>query len=145
MYLNGKKVIYPHVAIIVWKYLEQEKNKIGTIENKLIKNKKIFQFVYSSTYPEVYSFIKKRGIELRNIFHLKFIDWKDKKKYSQKSINSYFLKSENSAPPPGAIQKNLEVIKIFKRKKIGQRTKRIGNVRKKTNKKRTKARNRSKK
>ena len=34
------------------------------------------------------------------------MDWKDKKKYSQKSINSHFLKGENSPPPPCAIQKN---------------------------------------
>ena len=52
--------------------------------------------MYSSTYPEVYSFIEKRGINLKNEFHLKSKDWKDKKKYSQKSIENYFSKSENS-------------------------------------------------
>ena len=71
MYLNGKNVIYPHVADVVWKYLEADEGNFDQIKNKLIKNKKIFQFVYSSTYTEIYSFIEKRSIDLRNEFHLK--------------------------------------------------------------------------
>ena len=45
----------------------------------LIENEKIFQFVYSKTYPEFHSFVERRGIDLRNEFHLKFKEWKDKK------------------------------------------------------------------
>ena len=57
---------------------------------------------------KVYSFVEKQGIELRNIFHLKFIDWKDRKMYSQKSTESYFLKGEGSPPPSAsATQKKL--------------------------------------
>ena len=52
MYLNSKNVIYPHVANFVWKYLEEDEENFDKIKNKLIENKKIFQFVYSSTYPE---------------------------------------------------------------------------------------------
>ena len=90
MYLNSKNVIYPHVTDIVWKYLEEDEGNFDKIKKKLIENKTIFQFVYSSTYSEVYSFVEKRRIDLRNEFHLKFKDCKDKMKYLQKSIESYF-------------------------------------------------------
>ena len=44
---------------------------------------------------------------MRNNFHLKFNEWKDRKKYSQKSTEGYFSKVHNSPPPAGAIQKKL--------------------------------------
>ena len=72
------------------------------------KTKNTFQFVYSSVYPEFYSFVEKQGIELKSEFHLKFKEWKDNKKYFQKSIDSYISKRVNSPPPPlGVIQKTL--------------------------------------
>ena len=93
MYLNGKNGIYQQVAGIAWKYLEDDEGNFDKIKKKLIENKKIFQFVYLSTYPEVYSFAEKYGIDLRNQFYLKFKDQKDKKYiYLQKSIESYFSK-----------------------------------------------------
>ena len=82
MYLNCKNVIHPHVAEIVWKYIKKDETNFDKMKEKLRENKEIFQFVYSTVYPEVYTSIKKRGIELKNEFHLKFKDWKDKKKYS---------------------------------------------------------------
>ena len=66
MYLNVKDVIYWHVAEIFWKYLETDKKDFVDIKKKLIKNRKRFQFFYSSTYPDVYSFVEKWGVELRN-------------------------------------------------------------------------------
>ena len=98
LYLNLKNVIYLRVADIVWKYLEQDEQNFNKIRKKLIENKKVFQFVYSSVYPEIYSFVEKGCIDLTKNFHLKFNEWKDKKKYSQKSIDGYFLKSEGSPP-----------------------------------------------
>ena len=59
LYLNGKNVIDPHVADIVQKYLEKDEENFEKIKKKLIKNKKIFLFVYSSVYPEVYGFVEK--------------------------------------------------------------------------------------
>ena len=44
---------------------------------------------------------------MRNNFHLKFKEWKDRKKYFQKSIKGYFSKVKNSPPPSSAIQKRL--------------------------------------
>ena len=90
MYLNGKNIIYPHEADIVWKHLEEDEGNFDRIKKKLIESRKIVQFVYSSTYPEIYSFIEKRD---------------------------YFSKSENSPPPPGAVQKKLVNDEDFEKKK----------------------------
>ena len=93
MHLNNKNVICPGVANIAWKYIKENGQNFHKLKQILIENNKIFQFVYSSTYPEVYCFVTKRGIKLRNNFHLKLKDWKDKKKYSQKPFEGYFFKS----------------------------------------------------
>ena len=42
MYLNCKNVIYPYVADIVWKYLEEDEGNFDKIKKKLIENKKYF-------------------------------------------------------------------------------------------------------
>ena len=62
MYLNGKNVIHLHVAEIVWKYIEKDETNFGKMKRKLLENKKIFQFVYSTVYPEVYTFVKKNEV-----------------------------------------------------------------------------------
>ena len=51
----------------------------------LQKHMKVIQFVYSRFFPEIYSLIDKRGINLKNEFLLTFKAWKDKKKFSQPS------------------------------------------------------------
>ena len=124
LYLNGKNIIYPQVAEIVMNYMEADDKNFDKLKRKLIENKKIFQFVYSSVYPEVYSLVKKRGMDMRNSFHLKFKKWKNRKKYSQKSIKGYFSKAQNSPPPAGAIQKKLVSNEDFEEeKKIAEKQK----------------------
>ena len=98
-------------------YIEADNKNFDKLKRKLIKNKKIFQFVYSSVYPEVYSFVEKRGVDMRNNFHLKFKEWKDRKKYSQKSTEGYFSKAQNSPPPAGALQEKLVSNKDFEEEK----------------------------
>ena len=46
---------------------------------------KTIQFVFSRFFPEIYSLIDKRGINLKSGFLLTFKAWKDKKKFSQPS------------------------------------------------------------
>ena len=146
LYLNDKNVIYPRVADIVWKYLEQDEQTLARLEKKLRENKKLFQFVYSSDYPEIYSFVEKRGVNLRNNFHLKFKELKDKNKYSQKSIDGYFSKSEGSTPPLGALQRKLVMDEDFEREKILQMNKRKKRLTRKSKKtQRTEVKNCSKK
>lgn len=87
--------------------------------------------------PVIYGFVEKRGIDLRNNFHLKFKEWKDKKKYSRKSIDGLFSKSEGSPPTPVAHKKRFLQIKFLKGKKIGRlrKTKRDGRKKQKSKKK----------
>ena len=99
MYLNRKNVLYPRVAEIVWKHIENDGNIICKMRKKLIENRKTFQFVCSNTYPEVCSFVEKRGIDLRNEFRLKFKEWKDKK------INKSLKSSWNNNNPHLALFK----------------------------------------
>ena len=82
MHLNNENVIYPGVADIAWKYIKENEQNFDKLKQILIENNKIFQFVYSSAYPEVYCFVKKRGIKLRNNFHLKLKGWKGKKVFA---------------------------------------------------------------
>ena len=72
---------------------------------------------------------------MRNNFHLKFKEWKDRKKYSEKSIEGYFSKAQNSLPPAGAIQKKPFNNEDFEEgKKKCRKIKTKGNGRKKTKK-----------
>ena len=66
-----KNIIYLHVGEIVWKHIEENEENFHKLKPKLIDNENIFQFVYASTYPEIYTFVEKREVDLRNNFHLK--------------------------------------------------------------------------
>ena len=52
-------------------YIKSDENNFDKLKRNLIENQKIFQYFYVSVYPEVYSFVKKRGVDMRNNFHLK--------------------------------------------------------------------------
>ena len=60
LYLNGKNVIYPRVAEIAMNYIEAIDKNFDKLKRKLIENKKIFQFVYSNIYTEVYNIVEKK-------------------------------------------------------------------------------------
>ena len=78
------------------------------IESFLLVEK--HRLIQREKYAEVHSFGKKRGIDLRNCFHLKIKELKDKKKYSQKSIDSYLLPKVESCllhHPRGQLKKKL--------------------------------------
>ena len=64
LHLNGKNVIYPRVAEIVMNYIETDENNFKQLKRKLIENQKIFQYVYASICPEVYSFVEKRSLDM---------------------------------------------------------------------------------
>ena len=71
--------------------IEADDKKFGKLKRKLIESKKIFQFVYSSVYPEVYNFVEKGGLDMRYKIHLKFKEWKDRKKIFSKINREIFL------------------------------------------------------
>ena len=53
LFLNRKNVIYPRVTKIVMNYINVNDKNFDKLKRKLIENKTLFQFVYSSAYPEV--------------------------------------------------------------------------------------------
>ena len=48
------------------------------MQNNLARYKKIFQYVYSNTYPEIYCATEKRGFDLKSNFHIMFRTYRDK-------------------------------------------------------------------
>lgn len=102
MYLNGKNVLYPCVTEIVWNHIRDDKEKFNNMTRKFVENKKIFQFAYSYSYHEIYSFVEKRSLDLRNEFHIGFKELKDKKMQGQKNFEQFktIVASETSPPPP---------------------------------------------
>ena len=94
------------MAKIVLKHKENDENNFNKMRREFLENTKIFQFVYSYFYPEIYSFVEKWGIDFKKEFHLKFKTWKNKKNPSQKIAPQFELRKEES-PPPGAEQKRL--------------------------------------
>ena len=87
---------------IVWNHIRDDKEKFNNMTRKFVENKKIFQFVYSYSYHEIYSFVEKRSLDLRNEFHIGFKELKDKKMQGQKNFEQFktIVASETSPPPP---------------------------------------------
>ena len=79
LYLNGKNVLYPKVAEIIWKFIQADEKNYNKLRNNLCQFKKIFQYVYSNVYPEVYCSSERRGLDLSSRFHLVFKTYKDRK------------------------------------------------------------------
>ena len=98
IYLNSKNVLYSKTAQIVLNYLNKDSKNIALLRRCLQKHMKVIQFVYSRFFPEIYSLIDKRGINLKNEFLLTFKTWKDKKRFSHlRTIKNLMVKLNNSA------------------------------------------------
>ena len=65
IYLNGKNVLYVKMAQIVMDYLNKDPTNIFPLKRCLQKNMKALHFAYSRCFPEIYSLIDKRGIDLK--------------------------------------------------------------------------------
>ena len=93
MYLNGKNVLYLRAAEIVWEYIEKGEKIFEKMKKSLISNRKIFQCIYSKCYPDIYSLVEKRGIDLRGEFLLTFKASKDKiKSFYKQPQPEFFLR-----------------------------------------------------
>ena len=75
---------------------------------------KTIQFVYSRCFPEIYSLIDKRGINLKSEFLLTFKLWKDKIKFSTISTNEQ--DSEDEQPLEKKIEEDEKLIKQLQEK-----------------------------
>ena len=102
VYLNSKNVLYSKTAQIVLDYLNKDASNIVYLRKCLQNHMKAIKFVSSRCFPEIYSLIDKRGIDLKSEFLLTFKLWKDKKKFLPNSTNE--KKSENQQ----ALEKNIE-------------------------------------
>ena len=48
--------------------------------------KDIFQYVYSCTFPEIYTMSEKRGIDMKSNFYILFKTYKDKQLFKQQQL-----------------------------------------------------------
>ena len=77
-YLNGRDVSQTGVLEIVGKFVDQDKNSLRLLQQCLANYKDIFQYVYSSTFPEIYTMSEKRGIDMKSNFYILFKTYRDK-------------------------------------------------------------------
>ena len=105
--------------------------------------RKIKKYFSLSTLQSILSSIplSKNTYLTQNWISTEIQDWKDKKKYSQKSIDSYFTKNERSSPPPVQCKKSSSAARILKRKKTCWRAKTAEDGGEKKEKTRTYTRN----
>ena len=103
IYLNSKNVLYGKTAHIVLDCFNKDSKNMQNHMNTI-------QFVYSKCFPEVYSFIDKRGIVLRVIVFKRdlFLSWKDKKVFSQ-------IISEKNPYNKQNLEQNIEDEKVIKK------------------------------
>ena len=77
-YLNVRDVSQPDVLEIVGKFVDQDKNNLRLLQQCLANYKDIFQYVYSCTFPEIYTMSEKRGIDMKINFYILFKSYRDK-------------------------------------------------------------------
>ena len=80
LYLNSKNVLQPKVLEIITDFLQRDKDNYKKLRNNLYSCKKIFQYVYSNVFPEIYCSTEKLGFDLKSNFHIIFKIYKNKKK-----------------------------------------------------------------
>ena len=85
-YLNGRDVSQPGVLEIVGKFVDQDKNNLRLLQQCLANYKDIFQYVYSCTYPKIYTMSEKRGIDMKSNFYILFKTFKDKMLIKQQQL-----------------------------------------------------------
>ena len=85
-YLNGQDVSQLGVLEIVGKFADQDKNNLRLLQQCLANCKDIFQYVYSCTYPKIYTTSEKRGIDMKSNFYILFKTFKDKMIMKQQQL-----------------------------------------------------------
>ena len=98
LYLNRKKVLYAKVSEIVSKFIEMNIKNFALLRNSLYKFKNIFQYVYSSTYPDIYCANEKRGFNIKSSFYIVYKNYKDKAKEEHlgKNPQNFAVERRNS-------------------------------------------------
>ena len=71
LYLKSKNVLQPKLLEIMTEFLnEGKKNK--DLWTNLSSYQNVFQYVYSSVFPEIYYSTEKHGFDLKSNFHIIF-------------------------------------------------------------------------
>ena len=94
LYLNGKNVLYPKIAEIVWKFINKNKKNYNQLRNDLCQFKEIFQYVYSIVYSQIYCTRERCGFDLKSIFQLVFKSYKYKKRWTISLKNQAILQKK---------------------------------------------------
>ena len=85
-YLNGRGISQPGVLEIVGKFVDENKNNLRLLQQCLANYKDIFQYVYSYTFPEIYTMSEKRGIDMKSNFYILFKSYRDKQLIKQQQL-----------------------------------------------------------
>ena len=94
-YLDGRDVSQPGVLEIVGKFIDQDKGSLRIIQKCLANYKDIFQYVYSHTFPEIYTMSEKRGIDIKSNFHILFKSYKDKQVLKHQQLAKQTINYDN--------------------------------------------------
>ena len=94
-YLNGRDVSQPGVLEIVGRFIDQDKENLRILQKSLALYKDIFQYVYSHTFPEIYTMSEKRGIDIKSNFHILFKSYKDKQSLRHQQLAKQASNYEN--------------------------------------------------
>ena len=80
LYLNRKNVFYAKMSEIVVNFIKMDTENFPLLRNSLWPFKNIFQYVYSSTYPDIYCATEQDRRNIKNSFYIVHKNYKDKKK-----------------------------------------------------------------
>ena len=79
LYLNRKNVFYAKMSEIVVNFIKMDTENFPLLRNSLWPFKNIFQYVYSSTYPDIYCATEQGRRNIKNSFYIVHKNYKDKK------------------------------------------------------------------
>ena len=106
-YLNGRDVSQPGVLEIVRRFINQDKENLRILQKCLTNYKDIFQYVYSHTFPEIYTMSEKRGIDIKSNFHILFKTYKDKQALRYQQLAKQAINYENEHPETSEFEQKL--------------------------------------
>ena len=92
VHLNSKNVLCSKTAQIVLDYLNKDASNIVRLRTCLQNHMKTIRFVYSRCFPEIYSLIDKRGIDLKSDFCSRLNYGKTKRSFYQTASTKKNLK-----------------------------------------------------
>ena len=111
--------------------MNKDSNNIVLLRKCLQKHKTLSSLSIRGVFPEIYSLIDKRGIDLKSEFLLTFKTWKDKKNQRSVASNAVVETSsvennkENKIAPANFVQAydldSVEKKKVIKRKVLGEK------------------------